>query len=98
MTKSNVNLNDGAKCAVTSRTPRRNEGKLLSKVKELQRQLNQLKQESEEERNAKNKAYYFILSSGNFKKFAEFNEKHTANLDYHGACLAQIYLDSFKKN
>lgn len=82
---------------ITTRPPRRNEGKLLSRVKELQQQLNQLKQESEEERNAKNKAYYFILSSGDFKKFAEFNKKHTANLDYHGACLAQLYLDSFTK-
>lgn len=94
MTK-NLKLNDSAKCAVTSRTPRRNEGKLLFQIKELQEQLNQLKQSYEVEKNAKNKAYYFILSSGNFQKFAEFHKKHRANLDYHGACLAKLYLDSF---
>lgn len=30
-------------------------------------------------------------------KLAEFYKKHRANLDYHGACLAQLYLDSFEK-
>ena len=97
MARTSENLKAATSVASIQRPPRRNEGKLLSKVKELQEQLSQLKQESEEERNAKNQAYYFILSSGGFKKFAEFNKKHTANLDYHGACLAQIYLDSFKK-
>lgn len=94
MTK-NLKLNDSAQCAVTSRPPRRNEGKLLFQIKELQEQLNQVKQKLEIEKNAKNKAYYFILSSGNFQKFAEFHKTHRANLDYHGACLAKLYLDSF---
>lgn len=90
-----MNLNDSAKCAVTSRPPRRNKGKLLSRVKELQQQLNQVQHDYEVEKDAKNQAYYFLLSCGYFKKFAEFHEKHGANLDYHGACLAQLYLDSF---
>lgn len=99
---------------ITTRPPRRNEGKLLqleqriktleSENLQLQNELKEQKKqtlierrEKEEEMKAKNKSYYFILSSGDFKKFAEFNEKHTANLDYHGACMAQLYLDSFKK-
>lgn len=96
MTK-NGNLNDGAKCAVTSRTPQRKAGKQLSRIKELQEQLKQAKLQLEEEKRCKNEAYYFVLSSGYFKKFAEFHKKHKANLDYHGACLAQLYLDSFTK-
>lgn len=91
-----MKLNDSAKCAVTSRPPRRNEGKSLSK-KELQRQLKQTRQELEIEKNCKNEAYYFILSDGAFRKFAEFHKTHRANLDYHGACLAQLYLDSCMK-
>lgn len=70
-------------------------GKLLSEIKELQRQLSQVKQNFEIEKNCKNEAYYFILSNGSFRKFAEFHRTHKASLDYYGACLAQIYLDSF---
>lgn len=44
--------------------------------------------------NAKNKAYYFIISSGNFKRFADFCKKHAAILDYHGACVAELYLQA----
>lgn len=107
-----MNLNDSAKCAVTSRTPRRKEGKLLQlerEIKTLKSQNQELKtelaeqkrqnilekQEKEEEKRCKNEAYYFILSDGAFRKFAEFHKNHRANLDYHGACLAQLYLDSF---
>ncbi|OKZ44292.1 MAG: hypothetical protein BHV68_02635 [Bacteroidales bacterium 43_8] len=77
-----------------TRVPQRNEGKLLSKIKELQKQLDQMTQKFEIEKNCKNQAYYWILSSGNFKRFAEYCKKHPATLDYHGACLAQLYLDS----
>lgn len=87
---SNVNHS-----TITARPPRRNEGKLLSEVKELQQQLIQVRQKLEIEKNCKNQAYYFILSSGNFRKFAEFHKTHKASLDYHGACIAQLYLDSF---
>ena len=89
---SNVNHS-----TITARPPRRNEGKLLSEVKELQQQLIQVRQKLEIEKNCKNQAYYFILSSGNFRKFAEFHKTHKASLDYHGASMAQLYLDSFEK-
>lgn len=46
------------------------------------------------EKDCKNQAYYWILGSGNFKRFVEYCKKHPANLDYHGAHLAQLYLDS----
>lgn len=88
---------DHTQGVLKARPPRRNEGKLLSEVKELQQQLIQARKELEIEKNCKNEAYYFILSSGNFKKFAEYHKKFRANLDYHGACLAQLYLDSFEK-
>lgn len=89
---SNVNNS-----TITSRPPQRNEGKKLSRIKELQEQLKQARLQLEEEKRCKNEAYYFILSDGAFRKFAEFHKKHKANLDYHGACLAQLYLDSFTK-
>lgn len=87
---SNVNNS-----TITSRPPQRKAGKQLSRVKELQEQLKQARLQLEEEKRCKNEAYYFVLSSGYFKKFAEFHKKHKANLDYHGACLAKLYLDSF---
>lgn len=110
---NSMKLNDSAKCAVTSRPPHETGKilQLHRRIKTLESENQQLKnelkeqkkqtlierQEKEEEIKAKNKSYYFILSSGDFKKFAEFNKKHTANLGYHGACLAQLYLDSFTK-
>lgn len=114
MPRTSENLNNGAKCAVTSRPLRRNEGKLLQlerEIKTLKSQNQELKtelteqkrqnilekQDKEEEKQCKNEAYYFILSDGSFRKFVEFHKKHRANLDYHGACLAQLYLDSFTK-
>lgn len=95
MTKPRENCIGTKYSNVKTRPPRRNEGQLLSQIKELQAQLNQVRQKFEIEKSCKNKAYYFILSSGNFQKFAEFHKKHRANLDYYGACLAQLYLDSF---
>ena len=95
MAKRSKSVSNVNHSTITARPPRRNEGKLLSEVKELQAQLNQVRQKFEIEKSCKNKAYYFILSSRNFQKFAEFHKKHRANLDYHGACLAQLYLDSF---
>lgn len=95
MAKRSESVSNVNHSTITARPPRRNEGQLLSQIKELQAQLNQVRQKFEIEKSCKNKAYYFILSSGNFQKFAEFHKKHRANLDYHGACLAQLYLDSF---
>ena len=97
MPRTNENLKRGTDVSSIQRPPRRNEGKILSEVKELQRQLKYTRQELEEEKRCKNEAYYFILSDGAFRKFAEFHKTHRANLDYHGACLAQLYLDSFTK-
>ena len=94
MTITKKNLQTSVQGVDGARPPQRNEGKPLSR-KELQRQLKQTKQELELEKNCKNEAYYFILSDGAFRKFAEFHKKYRANLDYHGACLAQLYLDSF---
>ncbi len=74
------------------RTSTHETGKLLSKIKELQQQLSSITNDFEVEKNAKNKAYYFIISSGNFKRFAEFCKKHPATLDYHGACGAELFL------
>ena len=69
--------------------------KVLKYIIYKKRTEREVRQKFEIEKSCKNKAYYFILSSGNFQKFAEFHKKHRANLDYHGACLAQLYLDSF---
>ncbi len=94
MTKENEICKGVKRSNTRTRTPRRNEGKLLSEIKELQKQLDQMTQKFEIEKNAKNRAYYFVISSGNFKRFAEYCKKHPATLDYHGACVAQLYLDS----
>lgn len=69
--------------------------KKLKEESQLQQKAEAIQRNYEIEKTCKNEAYYFILSSGNFKKFAEFHKKHRATLDYHGACLAQLYLDSF---
>ena len=58
------------------RTSTHETGKLLSKIKELQQQLSSITNDFEEEKNAKNQAYYYIISSGNFKRFAEFCKNH----------------------
>lgn len=68
---------------------------LKTELAEQKRQNILEKQKKEEEKRCKNRAYYFILSDGAFQRFAEFHKTHRANLDYHGACLAQLYLDSF---
>lgn len=112
MAKRSESVSNANNSTITTRPPRRNEGKLLQlerEIKTLKTRNHQLKaelteqkrqnilekQEKEIEKNCKNEAYYFILSDGAFRKFAEFHKKHKANLDYHGACLAQLYLDSF---
>ena len=74
------------------RTSTHETGKLLSKINSLQGQLESCKNALDEEKNAKNQAYYYIISSGNFKRFAEFCKKHPANLDYHGACVVELFL------
>ena len=94
MSYTEKNLQTLARGVDKARAPRRNEGKLLSKINELQEQLTRVKQDFEIEKNYKNEAYYFIMGSGNFQKFAEYHEKFRANIDYHGACLAQLYLNS----
>lgn len=76
------------------RTSTHETGKLLSRIKSLQGQLESCKNAMEIEKNAKNKAYYFIISSGNFNRFADFCKKHTATLDYHGACVAGLFLQA----
>ena len=76
------------------RTSTHETGKLLSRIKSLQGQLESCKNAMEIEKNAKNKAYYFIISSGNFNKFADFCKKHTATLDFHGACVAELFLQA----
>lgn len=43
-------------------------------------------QKFEIEKNAKNEAYYFILSNGLFKEFAEFCKNYHSN-DHHKDCL-----------
>lgn len=90
----NLKFADNAQGVLNARTPRRNEGKLLSKINSLQGQLESCRNALEIEKNAKNKAYYFIISSGNFNRFAEFCKKHPATLDYHGACVAELYLQA----
>lgn len=58
------------------RTSTHETGKLLSKINSLQGQLESCRNALEIEKNAKNKAYYFIISSGNFNRFTEFCKKH----------------------
>lgn len=44
MAKRSESVSNANNSTITTRPPRRNKGKLLSKVKELQRQLSQVKQ------------------------------------------------------
>ena len=90
MTKE-MNLNDGAKCAVTSRTPRRNEGS-----KKLKSLLSKIINELEDERQCKNKAYYFILSSNNLDRYIEFSKKYEGFTAWHEACVVKMQMDALE--
>lgn len=72
-----------------ARHPRRNEGKLLSKVKELQEQLHDVKQKFEIEKNAKNQAYFFIIATDYLEAFRNFCNEVTAD-DWHKACIDML--------
>ena len=87
-----MKFDDNVQGTIKARPPRRNEGKLLSEIKRLKQQLSLTRNDLEEEKNTKNKAYYYIISSGNFNRFAEFCKKHPATLDYHGESVAELYL------
>lgn len=58
----------------------------------MEEKIKQLEKQLQIEMNAKNKAYYFILSQGLFREFADFNHKVKSSLDVHGACLAELAL------
>jgi hypothetical protein len=58
----------------------------------MEEKLKQLEKQLQIEMNAKNKAYYFILSQGLFREFADFSHKFNSSLDAHGACLAELAL------
>lgn len=89
---NSIEICKGTKHSNTLTTDAHETGKLLSKIKSLQARLEASENALKEEMNAKNKAYYFIISSGKFKRFANFCKKHTATLDYHGACVAELYI------
>lgn len=91
MPKTNE-IRNGAKYSNSGRrSPRRNAGKPISEIKQLKRQLHQ-------ERQAKNEAYYFIISSGNLQRFSEFSKKHQAMPDYHQACIAELFIQTTINN
>lgn len=50
MAKRSESVSNVNHSTITARPPRRNEGKLLSEVKELQRQLSQVKQDFKSKR------------------------------------------------
>lgn len=94
MPRANENCNGTKYSNTRARLSQRNGKiqKLQHELSTLQQQLSSITNDFEEEKNAKNQAYYYIISSGNFKRFAEFCKKHPANLDYHGACVAELFL------
>lgn len=71
---------------------RTRESQRKREIQKLQQKISKLHEELEAERQNKNKAYYYIISSGNFNRFAEFCKKHPATLDYHGEIVAELYL------
>lgn len=64
----------------------------MDKIKELEERIKILEREMQIEMNAKNKAYYFILSNGLFRRFANFCQNSNTTLDYHGAAVAKLYV------
>ena len=77
------------------RTSTHETGKLLSRIKELQQQLSSITNDFEEEKNAKNKAYYYIISSGNLEQFTNFCKQLPDGIDYGAACTAALILQFF---
>lgn len=71
---------------------RTRESQRKREIQQLQQKISKLHEELEAERQNKNKAYYYIISSGNFNRFAEFCKKYPATLDYHGESVAELYL------
>lgn len=65
----------------------------MDKIKELEERIKILEREIQIEMNAKNRAYYFILSNGLFRRFANFCQTSKTTLDYHGACVANIHVN-----
>lgn len=47
------------------------------------------------EENAKNKAYYYIISSGNLEQFTNFCKQLPDGIDYGAACTAALILQFF---
>ncbi len=57
-------------------TPRCGQNDLLEKIKI--------------EKNAKDQAYYFILSMGLLEEFSQFCKANPADIDYHSLCVAVL--------
>lgn len=60
-----------------TRTPPRNEGKLLTEVKQLQQQLEMTRAISDEETRLKNSCFLFLIAKGLYNEYHEWLRKRT---------------------
>jgi len=55
-----------------------------------------LHEELSKEKECKNKAYYFILSTNNFNRYAEFSKKFDGFTAWHEACVVKMQMDALE--
>ena len=92
MTKRDEICNSKKNSTTKARTPRRNKGS-----KKLESLLSKIIKELEDERQCKNKAYYFILSSNNLDRYIEFSKKYEGFTAWHEASVVYLQMEALKK-
>lgn len=73
---------------------RTRESQRKGEIQKLQHELSKLHEELIKERECKNKAYYFILSTNNFRRYVEFDRKHEGFTAWHEACVVKMQMDA----
>ena len=84
----NNEICNGAKYSNT----RTRESQRKREIQKLQHKLSKLHEELSKEK--ENKAYYFILSTNNFNRYAEFSKKFDGFTAWHEACVVKMQMDA----
>ena len=77
MTSTEKDCSNGITTPHKTRTPPRNEGKLLTEVKQLQQQLEMTRAISDEETRLKNSCFLFLIAKGLYNEYHEWLRKRT---------------------
>lgn len=75
---------------------RTRESQRKREIQKLQHKLSKLHEELSKEKERKNKAYYFILSTNNFNRYTEFSKKFDGFTAWHEACVVKMQMDALE--